>query len=289
MAYPVDKRTAAYNTNKHDAFGHDCVDEIGIKNARQVPHSGSDFGGKGPIFSIAGGKIVKSGWSNMAGWYAIEDSGYGIFFVYFHAVSPMKAQNEYTEPGETIGYIGNTGSGSHGAHLHVSAALSLFAAVMLVTIGTYRRGNRTSAQWAADHGLTDPMPYIYDETLRPVRPPVPEPEPEVTNEFGVNMATFIDKNNTVVWGDDWIQSYPPGVYLALRYGLRDGVRDGNMPDYIYGTVVREVWAIQQKRGEAMARAVGKEFKKTAVPASVPAAATDAQLQAFVSERALSTV
>lgn len=289
MAYPVDKRSAAYNTNKHDAFGHDCLNEVGIKNARQIPHSGSDFGGRGPIFSIAGGKIVKAAWSPIAGWYAIEDSGYGIFFVYFHANSPMKLEGSYTQPGDHIGDIGNTGSGSKGQHLHVSAALSLFAAIMLVTIGTYRRGNRTTAQWAADHGLVDPMPYIYDETLRPARPPVPEPVPEVANDFGVNMAIFIDKNNTVVWGDDWIQSYPPGVYMALRYGLRDGVRDANLPEYIYGTVVREVWAVNQKRAESLARAVGKEFKKTPVPANVPAAATDDQIRAFVSERALSTV
>lgn len=177
MAWPVDRARATLNTNRHDAYSHDCVSEVGIKNARQFPHSGRDFGGEGPIRSVAGGEIVEAGYDREAGWYAIEWTPYGVWFVYFHAVAAMLPAGTPTTPGKQIGTIGASGTGAAGAHLHLSAATSLDAARRLISIGVYKRNGRSSAKWAADHGLTDPLPLIAPDDPKPSPTPAPAPAP----------------------------------------------------------------------------------------------------------------
>lgn len=158
---------------RHDGFGHTNVDDgsgpggNGLRPCtRNNPHSGLDFTGTGPIYSVAGGKIAWTGFTKGAGYAAVEEvtlPRFGTLFpIYFHGANSFVKAGTTTEEGMRIGTIGDTGTGtSRGAyHLHFSIASSLQSALFLLNNGTYARGKRTIDQWATASGLIDPLPVL---------------------------------------------------------------------------------------------------------------------------------
>lgn len=180
---------------KHDGFGHDRAQDAGLRTPcfRANPHSGVDMTGRGPIYSAAGGTVVVSENTKGAGHSLIEDvtvPGFGrVFPIYFHAAAPMTPVGATTRPGDHIGVIGDTGTGTaKGAfHLHFAVATSLKAAVALIRVGTRARyKNETVTQWAAAHGLIDPLPFLRAvraakaaDTAAPTIQPEPEEAPDM--------------------------------------------------------------------------------------------------------------
>lgn len=158
---------------KHDGFGHDNRQDVGIREQcfRVGPHSGGDFTGTGPIFSIAGGVVTASEYTVRAGNALVEDvtiPGLGkviggsdrVYPIYFHAASRMLAEGTPTKPGQRLGTIGDTGTGtSRGAfHLHLSIARTREAALALIRGGTPPRWQgETVEAWAKRAGLIDPL------------------------------------------------------------------------------------------------------------------------------------
>lgn len=157
MAWPVDRTRATFNTNKHDAFAHDCVGEGAVKNGRKIPHTGIDFGGSGPIYSVYGGQVIWSGFDREAGYSIVIAETDGRFRGYCHMQAQGPAFGVNVKRGGQIGTIGATGTGAFGAHLHMWEATSAAAAIRILTGYIDLRGKRTPQQWANGMGLVDPM------------------------------------------------------------------------------------------------------------------------------------
>lgn len=190
MAWPTTGQAFFRNPEgiyKHDGFGHDRGYDAGVRAAcfRTIPHSGLDFTGRGPILSVAGGYVVASEWSNGAGWAVIEDvtvPGYGrVWAIYFHGAARMLPVGSITAPGQQLGTIGDTGTGtSKGAyHLHLAVATSLKAALYLIRSGnTVRRKGESWQGWANRMGLTDPLAFIRAANAAQSKPSTPAPAPK---------------------------------------------------------------------------------------------------------------
>jgi murein DD-endopeptidase MepM/ murein hydrolase activator NlpD len=122
------------------------LSEFRRKNGLQ-PHSGRDFapGANKVIPAIAAGTVRLIQWSNVLGWVLVQDAkgvdrklyyiGYSHLSCAKHGIdckgpkvlgdhSPFKDTNEgdKKELGEPIGRVGNTGSASTGAHLHLTVS-----------------------------------------------------------------------------------------------------------------------------------------------------------------------
>jgi murein DD-endopeptidase MepM/ murein hydrolase activator NlpD len=82
-------------------------------------HSGVDFGGGSgvEIYAPASGVVVFSGPLEVRGNATIIDHGWGIFSGYWHQNEAIVQVGDVVEPGQVIGFVGNTGRSS-GAHLH---------------------------------------------------------------------------------------------------------------------------------------------------------------------------
>lgn len=103
-----------------DPFGN-----IGIRDPNGPGHLGSDWNGLPvgtPIPAIANGVIVAKDYSDGNGWYVTQSIGDTAYFAgYIHMNGPA-----YVSVGQTItqgtilGPLGNTGSNSYGAHLHIT-------------------------------------------------------------------------------------------------------------------------------------------------------------------------
>lgn len=114
------------------------------------PHSGRDFapGANKVIPAVAKGKVRLIQWSEILGWNLVQDAkgadGKTYFIGYSHLScakhgidckgpkvlgdhSPFTNTNvgDVKELGEPIGRVGNTGSASSGAHLHLTISLKL--------------------------------------------------------------------------------------------------------------------------------------------------------------------
>ena len=133
-----------------DVFG--SMTEYRKKNKMQ-PHSGTDFApagsnkGKTAIPAVADGRIKLIQWSNILGWVivqsAVDAAGKVWYIGYCHTKcashgidckgpaaegckSPIsKKVGDKIALGETIAFIGNTGSASSGCHLHLTASKKL--------------------------------------------------------------------------------------------------------------------------------------------------------------------
>ena len=104
-------------------------DEFGnlapYRNGR--PHRGLDWSVKeGSIIkAIATGRVIENAWSDGLGWYLIHSAEKGkLFVIYAHLKEQSKLEvDQVIRAGEDIiGKVGNTGSFTTGAHLHLSVA-----------------------------------------------------------------------------------------------------------------------------------------------------------------------
>lgn len=90
------------------------------------PHSGVDWARPEgtPIPSIANGTIVLQQWSDVLGNVSVlrvMDKDKKLAYVGFcHLAKPGLEVGTKVKEGDTIGLVGNTGSASSGAHLHLT-------------------------------------------------------------------------------------------------------------------------------------------------------------------------
>lgn len=180
MVYPVDPKTATFNTNKHDAFGVDT-------GGRKLPHTGIDFAGSGPVNSVYGGQVIWSGFDKEAGWSIVIRENDGKRRGYGHMASkPNYVVGQWVGKGDRIGTIGATGTGALGAHLHMWEANTDAAAIRVLTGYIDYKGGRTTKQWAEGMGLNDPMPAIQaslrETENKPQKPETPKPVPTLETD-----------------------------------------------------------------------------------------------------------
>ena len=122
------------------------ISEFRRKRGMQ-PHSGRDFapGAKKTIPAVAAGTIRLLQWSNVLGWVIVQDAkgvdgktyyiGYSHLSCATHGINCKgpKVHGDHTplrstkvgdkkELGEPIGRVGNTGSATTGAHLHLTVS-----------------------------------------------------------------------------------------------------------------------------------------------------------------------
>lgn len=106
------------------------LSEYRRKNGMQ-PHSGVDFAmPEGtPIPAIAKGTIVLQQFSKVLGNVSVQrimsKEGEIYFVGYCHLAKPGLAVGRKVAQGEIIGLVGNTGSASTGAHLHMTVSKEL--------------------------------------------------------------------------------------------------------------------------------------------------------------------
>jgi len=106
------------------------LSEYRRKNGMQ-PHSGVDFAmPEGtPIPAIARGTIVLQQFSKVLGNVSVQrvmsKEGEIYFVGYCHLANPGLAVGRKVAEGEIIGLVGNTGSASTGAHLHMTVSKEL--------------------------------------------------------------------------------------------------------------------------------------------------------------------
>ena len=95
---------------------------------RTNPHRGADFSVAAgtPIKSATSGEIVLNKWSEVLGWVVVVKDPKGVFWGYCHLRAAGLRLGAKVVAGETVvGLVGNTGSASHGAHLHWTCSAEL--------------------------------------------------------------------------------------------------------------------------------------------------------------------
>ena len=106
------------------------LSEFRKKNGMQ-PHSGVDWARPEgtPIPSIANGTIVLQQWSDVLGNVSVlrvMGKDKALYYVGFcHLKAEGLAVGTKVKEGETVGLVGNTGSASSGAHLHLTVSKEL--------------------------------------------------------------------------------------------------------------------------------------------------------------------
>lgn len=104
---------------------YDSTDPFGNKTPPRSPngpgHLGSDFPwAEGTdIPSFLTGTVTAAGWSSIIGWYIVVKSGAGWGMFYHLRERPPLEVGAPVSFGQFIGNVGNTGTASRGAHLHV--------------------------------------------------------------------------------------------------------------------------------------------------------------------------
>lgn len=112
---------------------------------RSQPHRGLDFPKRAgtPIPSVNSGVVVISEWNYYLGNIVEVRGDDGTYIGYCHLHTPGLPVGTRVNVGDTIGPVGDTGSQSAGAHLHIT------------------RGDRQGAvRGASISYLADPWPYI---------------------------------------------------------------------------------------------------------------------------------
>lgn len=101
-------------------------DEFGNMAAyRKNPHRGQDWApGQGrTIPAITDGQVIANFWSDGLGHCLIQSTTDKLFVLYAHLLTaPNLAIGHKLKVGESIGQVGNTGTLTTGAHLHLSIA-----------------------------------------------------------------------------------------------------------------------------------------------------------------------
>ncbi|WP_349863593.1 M23 family metallopeptidase [Leifsonia sp. WHRI 6310E] len=135
---------------------YDAADPFGNYGARQYPHTGSDWNGVPAgtaAMAIGTGVVVNKQWHAGNGNTVTVKLPDGHYYAYLHlnAEAPV-AVGQTVTIGQVIGYVGNTGTNSQGAHLHITVSDSPSAYAGL--------GNKIDPwQFIQDHkNDTDPVP-----------------------------------------------------------------------------------------------------------------------------------
>jgi murein DD-endopeptidase MepM/ murein hydrolase activator NlpD len=91
-------------------------------------HGGTDFGGgtNKAIYAPAAGQVVLAERLNVRGNAVLIDHGLGLFTGYWHQSEIVVQEGQFVQPGDLIGYIGDTGLVT-GPHLHWEMRLQGFA------------------------------------------------------------------------------------------------------------------------------------------------------------------
>lgn len=104
-------------------LGHyDAGDPFGNVRPSGNKHLGSDFNGLASgteIPSFCDGTVSSNGYNSAIGNYLAIRTGIGWFFFYHMRSKSPRAVGQVVKYGELLGWLGNTGSTSMGAHLHV--------------------------------------------------------------------------------------------------------------------------------------------------------------------------
>jgi murein DD-endopeptidase MepM/ murein hydrolase activator NlpD len=108
-------------SKRGDGFGNLAP----YRNGR--PHRGLDWSVKegSVIKAITTGRVIENAWSDVLGWYLIHSAEKGkSFVIYAHLKEKSKLEIDQVIRGgeDIIGQVGNTGSATTGAHLHLSIA-----------------------------------------------------------------------------------------------------------------------------------------------------------------------
>jgi murein DD-endopeptidase MepM/ murein hydrolase activator NlpD len=121
---------------------------FGVTVRRTNPHRGTDYapGANALIPAVTDGECVAVQWSDVLGWVMIQAASTGIHYIGYchlscnaHGINcqgPSKhtdgstcmvrlAPGHMLKKGDPAGRIGNTGSASRGAHLHITLSTSL--------------------------------------------------------------------------------------------------------------------------------------------------------------------
>lgn len=91
------------------------------------PHRGLDWSVKegSKIKAITTGRVIENAWSDGLGWYLIHSAEKGkMFVIYAHLKEKSALEVDQVIRGgkDIIGLVGNTGTFTTGAHLHLSVA-----------------------------------------------------------------------------------------------------------------------------------------------------------------------
>lgn len=121
------------NPNLSDGWGSTCC-------GRTSPHRGVDFpqGAGTPIPAVADGVVVVNQWSGCLGNVVVLQHGDGMFSGYSHMIagSPLGIGTAVGR-GQQVGQVGNTGSCSQGAHLHLTMAPAANGVFQGTTVDPY--------------------------------------------------------------------------------------------------------------------------------------------------------
>jgi murein DD-endopeptidase MepM/ murein hydrolase activator NlpD len=142
-AFPV-VGTCAYS----DTFGYPW----GTRNGRAVRHEGIDIFGKrgAPVVAAIGGRVLRQFSSGVGGNVVVVGAPGGTYAVYshLHAFADAMRPGVPVRAGDTIGYVGDTGSAAGaGPHLHFElhpgggAATNPYAALRAVDRGRCSRAS----------------------------------------------------------------------------------------------------------------------------------------------------
>lgn len=102
--------------------------QFGSKDGRLIAHRGLDYAPKEGVRipAVTNGTVVSVSWSVILGWVLVQSgwdqlSGKTVFVGYSHLKEkPKLVAGTKIKIGQTIGFVGNTGSASKGAHLHLT-------------------------------------------------------------------------------------------------------------------------------------------------------------------------
>ena len=103
------------------------LSEFRKKNGMQ-PHSGVDWARPEGTFipAIASGTIVLQQWSDVLGNVSVlrvmDKDKKLAYFGFCHLAKPGLEVGTKLKEGDIVGYVGNTGSASSGAHLHLTVS-----------------------------------------------------------------------------------------------------------------------------------------------------------------------
>lgn len=126
---------------RHPFNKRTITSRFGATANRVNPHRGLDYAPreKTPIPAVSNGTVRLVQWSEVLGWVLVQTAWDHInrktlFVGYSHLYEkPTLKPGQKVAMGQTIGRVGNTGSASRGAHLHLtigSTVKSVFAGVV---------------------------------------------------------------------------------------------------------------------------------------------------------------
>lgn len=177
---------------------YDASDPFGSMVGRIYAHTGSDWAAPrgAAIPAIGSGTVVNTEWNSGNGNTVTVALPDGHFYAYLHMNSAaVVSVGDKVTIGQTLGYVGNTGSNSRGAHLHITVSDSSSAYLGL--------GNKI-----------DPWEFIQDHLDGTDSPP---PSPEELDEMAAtkNASIVRDYQAEAAGVARTALIYPDGTAVAL--------------------------------------------------------------------------